>query len=155
MGRAKASQRTWPKKAAATVLTPAILTPLVSVGLLAEAAGANSSQEVSFSIGGGTTCFMGITRQYPYAGDSDVGRGTTELTGGSGTNADTCLSSSNIVYVDGFWTDPFGQGVSATKTAFGTLVDSRFAPIGSGFSTRHQAYIASCNCFSPLFSLTK
>jgi hypothetical protein len=152
--RSKHTKTRWRLKAATTVLTSAILTPLVSAGLFASPAGA-STKDMSFSIGNSTTCAIRGKYTYPVNGDRRTGSGVTQLLPGSGPSVSECTSSDNVVYLDGRWTDPLGFFHDAHRESPGSSVSDLFGPIASGFTTNHQAYVDFCGCFSPAFSLTK
>jgi hypothetical protein len=157
MGRGRTTRRTWPKKAAITVLTPAVLTPLVSVGLLAEAAGAGTQDQV-WNIGDGTTCILRATRTHPLNGNPAQGRGTTQVLAGSGPFVNECTDRNfTVSYVSATFRDLDGNPVSVPpKESFGsTTVTAVFQPIGAGLVTRHSAFNTGCVCTSPTITLTK
>lgn len=77
------------------------------------------------------TCTIEVSREYPYNGDDEIGRGATR------TDDDLYCLAAN--YVGARYLDPEGREVT-TSLGFGDLggVDRRFAPIGSHFTTIHE-----------------
>jgi hypothetical protein len=155
MGQARRSRARWPRRAAATILTPAIVTPLVSAGLFAEAAGASSTKTVTVDVPG-ARCKVTMTRTHPFRSDPKSGQARTTVTAEFG-DLSACRSGSEIggfASVVANWKGTDGQMHQLTSTGWpsATVIVS---DIASNFTSRHTALLGGCECFSEEVTLTK
>ena len=81
------------------------------------------------------TCTISLTRTHPFNNDAQVGEGGTAVTGG-GAN---CTFSGVLSFIGATWNDPDGNAQSVLHNSDGNPTFRRFAPIGSDFTTIHEA----------------
>jgi hypothetical protein len=131
-------------------LLAAAAAPAIAVGGLVLRAGPASASTVTsnqqFDIGGGTTCFLTLTQEYPVGGNRELARAQTEVTGGSGPNADACITSARA-FVSADYFDPNGFEVTTQdNTDESFSVERYYAPVGSRLRTFHSVSWTVCGC---------
>jgi hypothetical protein len=127
---------------------------LTALAIAEEPAGAATvSRNEQVDVGGGTTCFITITQEFPVGGNAQLARAKTEVTGGSGPGADNCIVS-GTAFVSAQYLDPDGHTITMPTNDDGTFdVERYYAPVGSDLSTFHRVFFQFCTCSSPTYQL--
>jgi hypothetical protein len=139
-----ASEKVSRAKVAAAVLLPVASSAVALVAGTAPAgADPNKVQSWTFTDVNGLdhTCSITTTWEYPFNGDSEVGRG------GTATSGDPACTNA-VASITATYSDPDGNAVVTSSNHASASVERRFAPIGSAFKTFHDVSYNACsaNC---------
>jgi hypothetical protein len=119
------------------------------------AAAATVTSNQQFDIGGGTTCFITLTQEYPVGGNPELARAKTEVTGGAGPNADACIVSARA-FVSAEYSDPSGFAVTTPDNTDGSFsVERYYAPVGSRLRTLHSVSWSICGCSTQRYAMVQ
>jgi hypothetical protein len=88
------------------------------------------------------TCTIQVVREYPYAGDGQVGRGATTVP----SQTDPLCTDGAIAYIGAHYFDPDGLEVTTELNSDGLSTARRYAPVGSQFKTIHEVDFSGTDC---------